>query len=279
MIHEFQLLGLEASLMDNISVIENIINKYGVLKSGKDAENDDNLISNYLFYCLTKGHRSLRAAHFLAEQGFFEDIFILLRSAYEAYLHMSFIKKNPTQIHRFTTIKMGIQSGEFEHPKNKKTGQDIKHKIIDPLTKKEFIIDLTLSKISKHTLYEIDGKIHEGLYSYLSQFSHVNITAMGHYVSFNSKKFIIESEYENKIFQTVILSLFVSWLLLDVVSSFSDISKKDYKTINKQIKLSGLLVNNYVQTFEPTDDMMTNLIENILLRLNEVLNLTNHRSE
>lgn len=278
MIHEFQLLGLESSLIDNIRVLEKIINKYGVLKSGKgnEEEDDNNLISNYLFYCLAKGHRSLRAAHFLAEQGFFEDIFILLRSTYEAYLHMSFIKKNPTQIHRFTTIKMGVLNGQYEHPKNKKTGQDVKYKIVDPETKKEFVIDLTLSKISKHTLYEIDGNIHEGLYSYLSQFSHVNITAMGHYVSFNSKKFLIKSEYKDKIFQTIILSLFLSWLLLDVVSSFSNISKKDYKTINKQIKISGLLVNNYVQTFEPTDEIMSNLIENILLRLNKVLNLTNH---
>jgi len=272
MIQELQINELEQYLNNNIDILEKTVNKYGILKSIKNEADDENLTSDFLFLCLTKGIRSLKAAHLLAEEGFFEDIFILLRSTYESYLHISFIKKNPKQIHKLTTIKMGIRTNQFKHPKNAK-GQDIKQKIFHPLTGKEVKVEISIKKMSQNTLHKIDEKIHDGLYSYLSEFSHVNIIALGNYVSYKTKKFIIKSEYETKIFQSIILSLFVSWLLLDVLLSFDELIKEDYETIQKQVNESGMLIYNYIQILEIENEELVNLKNDLLERINNVLNL------
>ncbi len=271
MIEELQIHTLETLLIDNISCLEKIIKKYGVLKSLENDTDDNSLKSNFLFYCLTKGLRSLKAAYFLSEKGFFEDIFILLRASFESYLYISFIKKNPNQIHRFTTFKFGIQSGKFQYPKNK-NDRDIKHKII--IDNKEYVLELSLHKIAKNTLHKIDSEIYEGLYNYLSQYSHINAISMEHYVSFDTKKFLLESQYENKIFQSIILLLLISWLLLDATTTFEDFDKKDNKRIKSIIKTSGSILRNYVLALETKDEKIDKLIDNILIRIDDVLNLT-----
>ena len=268
-ITELQINTLEEYLIENINLLQELIEEKGMWEKVKE-NNDFALLFNFSFFAITKGVRSLKAAHLLAEEGFFEDILILLRSSYESYLHISFLKKNPNQIHRLTTLKLLIKDKKLEHPKNKKQ-EDIKHKVINPENGKEEILSYSLKKISQNTMSETDGEIYDDLYMFLSEFSHVNFLAVGTFISSDEKIFTLKSKPSVMIFQTIILQLFVSWLLLESTSLFIPLNKKEKKKIDNQIKMSGMILHNYILNFEIEDKRIINLKDNLINRLNETL--------
>jgi hypothetical protein len=249
-------------------LLEKVIDKYGVIKAFDNDFNKASTTNDYLFFCITKSFRSLSATKQLINTQHFEDSFVLIRSAFEAYLHASHLLKNPNQIFRFINIKLGAYLNELEHPKTSK-GTALKHKVIIPNTNKEIPIDISLKKLSNSTLSINDHEFYEIFYPYLSEYAHMHMIAMGNYADYNKKKFLTKSNWHSKIFETIMFSLIVSWMLLDVLLAFNVIKAKSKKHIKKQLFESGLLIYNYVQSSNIEQEQQ----QCILKRLNEFLKL------
>ena len=269
MIEHLQVTFLLGTLEKNLDVFESCIEKYGKIKTNKTTKTDETLIHDFIFFCLTKSTRSLNASYMLIKENYFEDVFTLIRSAYEAYLHISYIQKNPNEIRRIINSKLGVYFEMFEHPTTKK-GKQLKHKAIDPKSGKEYSLHVSLQELSKNTMYLSDEKIYPKFYAYLSEYAHVHMISIGNYQSQKTLRFLLHSSVETKLFQATLMTLFINWLILDSLSNFK-VSKKDKKEIDKQITESGMLLFNYIGGLEFGEKLL-DLQDYILERVSCVLN-------
>jgi hypothetical protein len=270
MIQHLQVTFLLGTLEKNLEIFESIIEKYGKIKTNKMTKTDESLIHDFLYFCLTKSTRTLNASYILIKENFFEDVFTLIRSAYETYLHISYIQKNPDDIRKIINSKLGVYFEIFQHPTTK-NGKQLKHKAIDPESGKEYSLNISLQELSKNTMYSSDVKIYPKFYAYLSEYAHVHMIAVGSYQSQKTLKFLVNSSAETKLFQVTLMTLFTNWLILDSLSNFN-ISKKDKKEIDKKVTESGIFLFNYIGGLD-FDERLLDLQAYILERLNCVLKL------
>src|SRR5687767_11875300 len=89
-----------------------------------DTYREDYVTNDFFYYCITKSAKSLLAINHLLEKGLGEDAQILLRSAYENYLAISFLSANPERLDDLVDRKVGIFTGRYDHPLNSKGKKD-----------------------------------------------------------------------------------------------------------------------------------------------------------
>ncbi len=270
MLEHLQIIFLLDTLNKITQDLEKVVTNYGDIKTTQDVRTDESVRHDYLFFCLSKSLRSIKASHLLIKENYYEDTFTLVRSVYEVYLHMSYVQNYPDKIHKVVASKLGVYFDIFEHPL-RKDGKPLKHKAVDQTTGKEYLINLSLLELSQNTRFKSDEDIYPLLYSYLSEYAHVHMISIGSYQSQQKKKFTLDSDPGTKLFQTTLMTLFTSWLILNEVSLF-EFSKKDKKRITKQLFDSGILLFNYIGGLE-FQGKLTDLQENILKRINDVLGL------
>src|SRR5262245_10464885 len=77
---------------------------------------DDYVTNDFIYYCVTKSTKTLLAINALIALGLGEDAQILLRSAYENYLAISYLRANPHRLDDLVEMKIAVSGGHVEHP-------------------------------------------------------------------------------------------------------------------------------------------------------------------
>jgi len=213
-----ELHSLQCYLQDHAIFTSRIIQKYGkvvvIQKKNESLPIDyDDLVHDYVFFCYTKGTRSLLAADILLTDGLFEDAKIIIRSAYECYINAGFALHNPERINELIELRVGEYFGRYEHPLSKK-GNIIRKKLIHPVTKEIIDFNTSVAQMASNTTKQWDAKVHPGLYSFLSEFTHVHMIASGSYRNDTEDWYSVEPDFEAA-YYSVALSTYISWLIFD----------------------------------------------------------------
>ena len=205
-----------------------------VIQKGNEAQTIDqnDLVHDYVFFCYTKGTRSLLAADILLTEGFFEDVKVLIRSIYECYINASFAFHNPDKINDLIGLRVGEYFGRYTHPISKK-GNVIRKKLIHPITKEIIDFNTSIAKMASNTNKERDAKVHPVLYSFLSEFTHVHMIASGSYRNDTEDWYSVEPDFEAA-YYSIALSTYISWLLFDSALEFIKSKGRAQKNLIKQ---------------------------------------------
>jgi hypothetical protein len=232
-----ELHSLQCYLQDHAIFTSKIIQKYGKVvvlqkRSKSQATDQNDLVHDYVFFCYTKGTRSLLAANILLTEGLFEDAKIVIRSVYECYINASFAFRNPDKIDDLIELRVGEYFGTYTHPISKK-GSIIRKKLIHPITKEVIDFNTSVAKMASNTNKEWDAKVHPLLYSFLSEFTHVHMIASGSYRNDTEDWYSVNPDFEAA-YYSIALSAYISWLLFDSALEFIKSNGLVQKTLIKQ---------------------------------------------
>lgn len=213
--HE-ELIALQRRLQQNLYCLDDLIKNHGkvIALHKKEDRTTEDLVNDYYFFCLTKGVRSLFSVDILLTEGCFEDASILMRSSYECYLNGSYVFENPDKVDDLLVNRIGLVTGSIQHPLNDK-GKSKRSKVVIPETGETINYGVTIAEMAKNTSNKDDSKVHIPLYKFLSEFVHVHIIASGSYRTNDHKEYSVQGN-STAAFYTMINSLYISWLLLDV---------------------------------------------------------------
>ena len=94
----------------------------------------------------------------------YEDAYNLLRGAYEAYVYIAFLNKDPRRVSD-SIFKVGLYFGKHIHPINK-NGKEIKNKVLVLEDNQTYDFgDGIFERVSK-TNYSEDINIHNTIYNF-----------------------------------------------------------------------------------------------------------------
>jgi|GEM_PF-5476532 hypothetical protein len=223
--------------------LKTFIDKYGVVNritKGEDMDAED-VFHDFFFFCTTKSFKSFCAVNVLIENEFFQDALIVLRPVYENYLVLSYLIKNPMEIDEILAKRLGFAAGKYEKVKDSK-GRIVRGKLVDPETQEIFNYGISLDKIARNGMFEMDGRIHEILYKFLSEFVHPNMICSGAYIDNEKGKFSYEGS--ESFFIPMWMSVYLQTIILHLVSSFTIANKSMRK------KLESICVRNSLQLID-----------------------------
>lgn len=190
---------------------------------------------DFILFCVTKTQKTLNAILNLIENGLSEDAFILIRSIYESFLYISFVLKNPNKFDDLVTAKLGLYLGTHKYATKK--GKEDRRTIVEVANEeKKFKGHISTYKMAQSTGYNEDVKIFDILYDFLSSYTHPGVLSLLAYVN-EDKRF--DATMRNINFETIVLTIFISTLILDKLRSYSDIPetiKEDITTFITRIK-------------------------------------------
>jgi len=210
---------IQCTLQDLISNSLELINEYGdVIALPKKEKLQDEVVHDFIFFCFTKGTKSLMAIDSLLTEAYIEDAKILARSAYESYLNGAYILEHPENVNFLVAAKVGTYFGHYKHPVSKK-GKKIVSKMILPSTKEIVDIKVTLKMMAEGTYNKNDANVHENLYSFFSEFAHIHMMASGSYRTGDNARYTTETSTDG-IYATLFLCLYIAWLLFDMVITY-----------------------------------------------------------
>ncbi len=238
--------GLEDEVVDEmITELKNQIYLYGMIIN-KYGSTENNLckyrkisIKEYIFFCITKTMKTLKSVVKQAKNNYVEDCYSLLRSIFENYLHIIYLKKYPEKLQDLTEAKVGISRGTHEYAKTKK-GKENKRIIIDKVTGKEFDGAISSYNMICASDFEEDEVLFDYLYKHLSNFTHPNVLTAHNYI--NKENF--DPTLNNSPNAVLYLGIFLGIIILDQIDNFQSIDILVKKDIENFISRMKIMLNN-----------------------------------
>ncbi|EKO3834087.1 carboxylesterase family protein [Vibrio harveyi] len=209
----------------SLNLLEFLIVGYGSVSVREETDlTRDNILHDYVYFCISKATRSMIAANILQTEGMNEDVKIITRAAYECYLNGMYACNVLEDLDKLVRAKIGVYMGHYEHPLSKK-GKMQWNKIIDPETGKEFEYTLSISHMSQNTGVKLDGDVHKQLYSFLSEFVHVHMIAAGSYRDPCNTNYRPINNYKGLF--TITIQVYVTVLILDLLDRHTEVDEED----------------------------------------------------
>lgn len=222
-----------------------LIDQYGEVKfikyENESSEFDRFRYNDFIYFCFTKSVRSIYAAIDLAEKYYREDSLILLRNVYENYLYIVHVLNKPEMIQEYVEQIVGLTFGKYTY-KNDKNGRKNYRVLIDA-DLKEYKHGTSNAERAKHSINELDIKIHKFIYKYLSEHTHPNMMASGNYRSKDSKQYVTEP-YQVYL-EVPFFILYVAYLIADSIYYYHTKNSKwneelilEFQSIIKRLKIT-----------------------------------------
>lgn len=253
-----------------LSLLVKLIDDFGIIKvipKNNIGVTYDDLFHDFVFYGLTKSCKSFLAIRILIENLYQEDAQILLRSTYETYLAIKFVHKNPQELFHYTRKSVGVSTGFFKHPTSKK-GRLVKNKIINPDTGDIEDYGLPISTLTTAIESKFELEIHKFLYTYLCEFTHLNMIASGTYREPDEKRYTYYSpdHYDHPVmYLEYIMQLYFD-LIVSEIGILHDTLPYPMFNFNQ---LGKATLSKYISDFI-TEKEDENFRKNILERMDEV---------
>lgn len=254
---------MQCMLQDNISFLAELIDNQGYthLPKQRDLETAE-VVHDFVYFCITKATRSLRAIDLLLTASQFEDAKVLARSVYECYLNGAFAQANPSRVNELVSAKVGIYAGYFQHPKSAK-GSVLHHKMLHPKTGEVVPYGVSLGEMSARTGQPSDASYHDVFYSFLSEFSHVHMIASGSYRKNNETEYNHEPS-PNGLYHSVFMCSFCSWLIVHLGAIFEgDRGLLREVKIDAKYLLKGLHQMEFSQKLLPLKEQLASRLKGI----------------
>lgn len=233
---------LEKNVDEFCSLLQDCIFAFGLLKdkflNSHKYENLDNPIFIQAFY-IVKSFSSLKTVYSFLEKDVGEDSLSILRTVYENYLHIVFLKNCPDRIVEFLASCGGVDSGIFEYCKGTNGRDDFK-KILDKRT------GIVYKKLTNYKLVEVSHKedieLFDHLYAFLSDFIHPSVMLFDNYLQscinkYGSKVGRLNYQNHNHKDSAGFFSVIIASMILDEVSYIVDskLLKRDIRIVVKRV--------------------------------------------
>jgi hypothetical protein len=242
----------------------NIVDRYAVAKAIAENRYEDDYVANdFFYYCFTKSTKTLVALNLLISQHLGEDAQILVRSAYENYLAMSFLAANPSRLEDVVDKKVGLHTGHFRHLVTPKRRVDYR-KIIDTESGEILPFDLSVAEMASLGRYSEDREVHWPLYGFLSEHCDPHMMASGNYRDRTDHRYSYENKHQ--VLQAVVYATYVYTLLLAEVCQFESLQKTDSRDSAKLLKKGVAIIKRAlaILVFEPPLESLPEAMKNRL---------------
>lgn len=253
-------------LRANNHLVSDICDKYGEVKVVKlNRKTFENKRSDFYHFCLVKACKSLHAAECLVGNFLQEDSQTVLRTAYEAYLHMAYVRNVPESLNQFLDFKLGLITKDYFHPLNGK-GKPQRDKVCNMQTNEIFDYGISIRQMAYGNLIEEDSLVFDKLYRHLSEHVHVNFISSGNYRSKDQKSYTMFDG--SMVLQAAFNSVLISLLVLVDYSLFDINMDADFKSKIKETAglQTEILMGISKDLKEDVED-----INNLTLRLARIL--------
>lgn len=254
---------MQCMLQDNISFLADLVEVYGYTHLSKQGDLEtDEVVHDFVYFCITKATRSLRAIDILLTAGQFEDAKVLARSVYECYLNGAFARTNPSRIDELVSAKVGIYAGYYQHPKSAK-GSLQHHVMLHPETGQVIPYGVSLAEMARGTGQTSDAGYHDLFYSFLSEFAHVHMIASGSYRKNNDTAYNHEPA-SNGLYHSIFMCCLCGWLIVHLGAMI----EKDQELI-REVKLGAKFLLMGLRQME-FDEKLLPLKDRLTARLGDI---------
>lgn len=247
-----------------------IIDRYAIAMAiAKDDYRDDYVTNDFFYYCLTKSTKTLVGINALIEKGLGEDAQILIRSAYENYLAISFLLANLNRLDDLVEKKIGVNDGYFKHPLNTKGKKD-RRKIIDPRSGEVLQFDVSIAEMASSGRHPEDREMHWPFYGYLSEHCHPHMMASGNYRDDTEIRYSYKNNSQS--IQAKIYATYVFLLLLAETKYFEKLKTPELSRTNSLLKTGVSTINRALGLFifeaplEKVPNAMKNRINKVIVK-------------
>lgn len=170
--------GLRAECTRCVTILSSLIRKLGRtpefdagIYSGADAAKE------YIWFCVARATKTLQSLQPLIEGGWNEDALTVVRSLYESYLHIAYVRSNPGATKSFAVAKIGTTKGTHAFEKTK-SGKDNTRIIVDLATGERIPNDITPHDMASQTGVPEDMPVFKFIYRILSHRAHPHIFSL-----------------------------------------------------------------------------------------------------
>lgn len=180
-----------------------------------DESYSDSILSpgQYQAYCVARTQRSLRAIVSLIREKYGDAALKLARSMYENYLHIVFIRENPSMIQHLVDAKVGLMIGTHEYKRNA-GGKVNKRVIVEKQTGEEFKGHISAFEMVSASPYPEDSNFFDFFYSFTSEDIHPDVNILHRYLSPDSGLQPLRRELQE---ESIIFSLLVGGMVADQI--------------------------------------------------------------
>lgn len=194
-----------------------IIKKHGIAKALKTKKEVDEAEISYdvAFFCFTKSIRLNESIQSILKICNYEDAFILLRSVYENYIYIAYLRKDNDRV-LDSIFKIGLNHGIFVHPITKKGKQD-KSKILDTRDNNIYQYGIGIYEKAQQTCYTSDKLIHNLVYKFLSEHCHVNMLTSGNYRDEKTHRYKVRNNNHEQLTYLFFLKTYFYTIILDEI--------------------------------------------------------------
>lgn len=208
--------SMQCHVQDAAAIFSELIASHGKMLVPENGPTCwEHVVSDYAWFCLTKATKTLCAVDLLLTELFFEDAKVLMRCAYECYLNAAFLTANPARAADLVPVKVRLYRGDLQHPIGR-SGKRIRRRILDPQTGEARDFQITIEEMANKTGFAVDANVHQPLYRFLSEFTHVHIIAIGAYANDETKHFTMDANLDAA-YASAFLAGYCTWLLMDLV--------------------------------------------------------------
>jgi Family of unknown function (DUF5677) len=236
------------------TLCKKLVTKYAVpLALLHDSFEHSLIYNDFVYYCFTKSTKTLMAVNHLLDEGFGEDAQMLIRASYESYVSMAFLSAHPDRLDDLVAKKIGLKTGDFEHPV-KPSGRKDYRKVIEKESGDILPFGLSISEMAGLTKYPEDPHVHRSLYRFLSEHCHTHMAASGNYRDNLNQRYVFESRHQ--VFQASIYAVYVYVITLSEHANFERHTKIHRTNLSRVVSdgLSLLQRAMDIVTFE--DDLI-----------------------
>lgn len=216
-----ELHSLQAHAQKVILSLHAAVTKHAVVQTPLGGGSAETVLHDFQWFAVCKATRSLDAADRLITMSLGEDALVVLRTVYEAYLHLSFISANPHRVNDLVAAKVGMYAGLYAHPKSKK-GRVVWNQVVNPETGQPSPHGVAIPELVSAGRHPLDRPLHDTLYAFLSEHAHVHMIAIGAYRTPEAKR-LFATPGPASIYSAVLMIAYLSWLIgsetLELVAS------------------------------------------------------------
>lgn len=202
---------------------------------GLMTRHPDDIANDVIYFGVCKACRSLMAARCLCDQGFPDDCFVILRTAYEAYLLVAAATNSAADEIANRVVKRQINIGIGKTIKRRNGKKWI---LIDRETNAEYPHrNLGPHEMAEKTGNTLDKKIHAYLYGYLCEHGHPNMITSGEF-RISGFEYGIEFSKDPKDFlRPLLLAIYLGHLCIGEIAGYEDLDPPEQYAAMRQLTI------------------------------------------
>ena len=177
----------------------------------------------HTLFCLTKSIRTMGAIESLTDEGFGEDALILIRSMFEAYLHVAYSLSCPDRAELLAQARVGLIAGTHRYLKSARGRTDFS-RIEETASGRVLDVGIGFKAMAKASPFAGDIELYDTLYEFLSGYAHPDISAFPTYVDGATSTY--EHSSRALFFEARTMALLVGVLFLQTICDSGYLSEE-----------------------------------------------------